>query len=601
MKHYQVHFQPDNKKVTIHHGATLLEAAGLVGIILSNPCGGAGRCGKCKVRLLPSKKEVLACQYAIEHDIEVFIPDSSRFFKQKILEHGISQNIPPHPAVQKIFISEHVSGLEELSKIVAQKLTEPFCIDKKLENEYTANEIDSGHIGLTAILIAGASETNSNPDATSWCLVGLEEGDTTDKLFGFAVDIGTTTVVARLVNLQTCETIATVSAGNPQAHHGSDVVSRIGFAETDGGPEILHKIIVSCLNELFEEATQEAGIEPHHVYETVIAGNTTMNHLLLKYPVRQLGQAPYQAHSLLSTNQNAAKLGLHINQSGNVYTPPNIAGFVGSDTVAAALACGMDTTDALTLLVDIGTNGEIVLGTKEHLLAASCAAGPALEGMGITYGSRAQAGAIERVIYDQQDIDIDIIGQTTPATICGSGLIDAVAVLLDTEIIDSTGRFTEPDELSALGLSERIQKRIIRHQNEPAFILTDNDKPENAIVLTQKDIRQIQLAKAAIQAGILLLLKKAGYEPGQIQQVLLAGAFGNYIQKESAVRIGLLPNVAPEKIHFVGNAAGSGAQMILINHPARKFAEQLARKIEYLEIAHQTEFQDVFSECLLFS
>lgn len=594
MKHYQVRFQPDDKTVTIHHGATLLEAAGLVGIILSTPCGGAGRCGKCKVRLLASQKEVLACQYTIEHDTEVLIPDSSRFFKQKILEHGISREVRPEPAIRKIFIDCPVASLKEIAAALTQKLPEPHSIDQNLKDSDVKNAANPA-VGLTAVLVCDA-----NPDALRWTLVGLEDGDTTGKLYGTAVDIGTTTVVARLINLKTTQVLATVSTANPQTHYGADVISRIGYAETDAGLTKLNETMTACLNSLFDQAAQEAGIETGDIYEAVIAGNTTMNHLLLKYPVRQLGQAPYKAHSLLPTNQNAPAAGLHINPTGNLYTPPNIAGFVGSDTVAAALACGMNTTDAMSLLVDIGTNGEIVLGTKDHLTAASCAAGPALEGAGITHGSRAQAGAIERVICNHNDIDIDVIGQTKAATICGSGLIDAVAVLLEMEMIDSTGRFCEPDELVALMLPEKIQKRVIRHQNAPAFLLAGSVQSGNAVILTQKDVRQIQLAKAAIQAGILLLLKKANCRDSQIQQVFLAGAFGNYIQKENAVRIGLLPNIPVEKIHFVGNAAGSGAQLILTSRPTRKTAEQLAQQIKYLEIAHQKEFQEVFSECLLF-
>lgn len=591
MKHYQVRFQPDNKTVAIHHGATLLEAAGLAGIILSTPCGGAGRCGKCKVRLLPSKKEVLACQYTIEHDIEVWIPDSSRFFKQKILEHGISRDVLPDPSVKKIHIDTPVGGLNDLSARIAQELPEPHGIDPLLKE----TAVDSfAAAGLTAVLVS------ADPDAASWRLVGLEPGDTTGKLYGAAVDIGTTTVVAQLLDLQTARVVATVSTQNPQSRYGADVISRIGTAETGIGRAALHDCIVSCLNSLLEEAAQQAGLETQDIYEIVIAGNTTMNHLLLNYPVHQLGQAPYHAHSLLPTYQKAAKLALHINPSGHCYTAPNIAGFVGSDTVAAALACGLDTTEAVTLLVDIGTNGEIVLGTKDRLMAASCAAGPALEGAGITHGSRAQDGAIERILCNQDDIDMDVIGQTAPASLCGSGLIDAVAVLLDTEIMDATGRFTEPVELAAMMLPGKIRQRVITYQNAPAFLLAGSLKAENAVVLTQKDVRQIQLAKAAIQAGILLLLEKAGIQSGQIQQVFLAGAFGNYIQKENAVRIGLLPNIPAEKIHFVGNAAGSGAQLMLTNRPSRKTAEQLARSIEYLEIAHQKQFQEVFSDCLLF-
>ncbi len=592
MKHHQVCFQPDNKTVSIHHGATLLEAAGLVGIILSTPCGGAGRCGRCKVRLFPSQKEVLACQYTVEHDVEVLIPDSSRFFKQKILEHGISREVLPDAAVKKVVFSGPFADISNVAADIAQKVHEPHCIDRHLKGQ------DIAALGLGNELTAVLFDTD--PEGVCWRLAGLESGNTTDTLYGTAVDIGTTTVVAQLINLHTAKVVATDSTQNPQSRFGADVISRIGAAETDAGLNALHETIVACLNQLFEQASRQAGIETANIYEAVIVGNTTMNHLLLKYPVRQLGQAPYQAHCLLPTNRRAGELAVRLNPVGNLYTAPNIAGFVGSDTVAAALACGLDTTDAVTLLVDIGTNGEIVFGTRNHLTAASCAAGPALEGAGLTFGSRAQSGAIERIIYDQEDIDVDIIDQTDPATICGSGLIDAVAVLLETEIIDSTGRFAEPTELAALLLPEKIRKRVIRYQNEPAFLLAGNETSENAVVLTQKDVRQVQLAKAAIQAGILLLLKKAGYETRHIQQVFLAGAFGNYIQKDNAVRIGLLPDIPLEKIHFVGNAAGVGAQLMLTNRPSRRTAEELARKIEYLEIAHQKDFHEVFSDCLLF-
>jgi len=589
VKHYQVHFLPDDKKVTIHHGATLLEAAGLVGIILSSPCGGVGRCGKCTVQLLPSKKKVLACQFTIERDLEVFVPDSSRFFKQKILEHGIKQDVLLNPAVDKLFIRDDFCGLEEACEIISREIQNSCVVDDTVKDSYSKTKYKSG---VTAVLARQA-------DTAGWRLIGLEEGDTTELLFGFAADIGTTTVVAQLINLRTAAVVATASIGNPQTKYGADVISRIRHAESDTGMDTLHQSIISCLNDLFKDAAREAEIDTNMVYEAVIAGNTTMNHLFLKYPVHQLGQSPYHAYSLKPTHQNAGKLGLRMNNRGIVYTLPNIAGFVGSDTVAAALACGMDTTNTITLLVDIGTNGEIVLGTQEKLLAASCAAGPSLEGAGIEFGSRAQDGAIERVVMNNDDIDIDVIGDTKATSICGSGLIDAVAVMLTLGIFDSTGRFAEPDELAALTISKKIKNRVIDYNNgQPAFILAGEGK--EIVVLTQKDIRQLQLAKAAIQAGILLLLKNAGYEISQIQQILLAGAFGNYISKENAVRIGLLPNIAMEKIHFVGNAAGSGAQMALTSQPSRKIAEQLATKINYLEIAHQTEFQMIFSECLLF-
>ncbi len=597
MKHYQVHFQPDNKSVRVHHGATLLEAAGLVGIILSNPCGGVGRCGKCKVRLLPGEKEVLACQYVVEHDVEVVIPDTSRYFKQQILEHGITQALLSDAAVRKVLIAEPPSDLDQLCRTVSEEL-QTTCVPDKAFADRIATQLDSdSDFPITAIV---RQDTPKTPE--TWQLIGIEAGDTTESLFGLAVDIGTTSVVARLMNLHTSEPLATVSQGNPQAQHGADVISRIQCAETDNGALKLQQTIVACLNDLIEQAAKQAGIAPNAIYEIVVASNTTMNHLLLGYPVKQLGQSPYMAHSTAAANTPSQQLGLTINPCGNVHTIANIAGFVGSDTVAAALACAMDVCKVPTLLVDIGTNGELVFCYNKQLLAASCAAGPALEGAGIEFGSRAQDGAIERVVQSETDIDIDVIGDIEAASICGSGLIDAVAVLLELELIDGTGRFAIAEEIDPF-LSKQIRQRIITHNDEPAFVLSGQYTDHtwhNKVLITQKDVRQFQLAKAAIRAGITLLLKTAGQSEENIQQVLLAGAFGNYIQRESAVRVGLLPNLPIEKIHFVGNAAGSGAQMVLAGRSARQLANELATKIEYLEIAHQTEFQLIFSECLLF-
>jgi uncharacterized 2Fe-2S/4Fe-4S cluster protein (DUF4445 family) len=277
----------------------------------------------------------------------------------------------------------------------------------------------------------------------------------------------------------------------------------------------------------------------------------------------------------------------------------NIAGFVGADTTAVALAADIDSAEEMTLIVDIGTNGEIVLGTKDKLYAASCAAGPALEGARITCGSRAAEGAIEAVVMNEEDIDLDVIGNVPARSICGSGLIDAVAVMLDLGIIDATGRFANPTSLKSK-LPQSIFSRIVELDGEPAFILAPasdgNDRP---VFLSQKDIRQMQLAKGAIRTGIVLLQRKLGLKGSDIEHILLAGAFGSYIRKESALRIGLLPAVAVERIRFIGNAAASGAQMILLRSNCRDKARQLARQIEYIEIAHEPDFQDVFADSML--
>jgi len=523
MKHFKITFKPDNKQVSIHEGATILEAAGQADIIIDAVCGGKGTCEKCVVNLEPEGHQVLACQYRIQSNLTVTIPAASRFFEQKILSHGIDTQVKTHPTIFKKYLKK----------------------------------------------------------------------DSADKIFGVAVDIGTTTVVAKLIDMTNGDCIATQATINPQTRYGDDVISRISYAQSEPGLAELHKVIIDCINELVTQLCEKTSIDEKRIHEMCVVGNTTMNHIFLKFPVAQLGQAPYSAFSLDAHDVPAGKLGLHINPAGNVHTVENIAGFVGSDTTAVALAVDVSSFEQTSLVVDIGTNGEIVLSTKGKLYAASCAAGPALEGARISCGSRAADGAIEAVVVNGDDIDIDVIGGCGPISICGSGLIDAVAVLLNLGIIDSSGRFVDPEKIKGK-LPAAIFSRIIVQDEQPAFRLADK------VVLTQKDIRQMQLAKAAIQAGIRLLLKKSGLEDTDIMQIFLAGAFGNYIRAASALRIRLLPAVPLERIHFVGNAAVSGAQMMLLSHHWRAQAHELARRIEYVEIAHEADFQEVFADSITF-
>ncbi len=526
MKHFNITFEPDGRRVSIHAGASILEAAGQAGIILNTICGGKGTCGKCRVTLQPSGQDVLACQYLIQSNLTVTIPPESRFYEPKILEYGID-------------------------------------IETRIRSSIGTGFLQPHHV------------------------------------FGLAVDIGTTTVVAKLVDMADGTLLATQAGLNPQIQYGDDIISRIHYASTKQKLLELHKVIIHYVNELTKKICKQSRIEPNHIHEMAVVGNTTMVHLFLKFPVTQLGQAPYNAFSLNAHNNCADKLGLIINPAANIYTAPCIAGFVGADTTAVSLAVDAGTAHEMTLVVDIGTNGEIVLGTLEQLYAASCAAGPAFEGARITHGSRAVDGAIESVIINNGDIDLDVIGGAAPRTICGSALIDAVAVLLDLGIIDTTGRFLEPEKLTKL--PPKILSRITEYKGQSAFCLAyAENKRKPKVLLTQNDIRQTQLAKAAIRAGIKLLQRKIGITDSDIRQILLAGAFGNYIRRESAVRIGLLPGIKLEHIHFVGNAASSGAQMLLVSKKWRVEAERLARKIEYIEIAHEKDFNDVYADSMLF-
>jgi len=415
----------------------------------------------------------------------------------------------------------------------------------------------------------------------------------TGGILGVAVDIGTTTVVAKLLDMTSGKCLATQAVLNPQTQFGDDVVSRIHFAQSAEGLAGLHNIIIDCINDLIRKLCHQAAVDGPAIYEACIVGNTTMNHIFLKYPVEQLGRAPYRAHAVEARDVPAGEIGLLMNPAGSIHCVENIAGFVGADTTAAALAVDMDYVQDRTLVVDIGTNGEIVLGTRERLYAASCAAGPALEGARIKYGSRAADGAIEAVVANE-DITLDVIGGIPPRSICGSGLIDAVAVLTDLGVVDATGRFAD-----GAGLPGRMASRLHECGGQPAFCLAfDGESTRPGVTLTQKDVREVQLAKAAIRAGIRILLNRLDMTDADIDRVLLAGAFGNYIRPASAVRIGLLPNVPLDRIQSVGNAAATGAQMLLISDECRARAARLARKIQYVEIAHEKDFSDLFAESM---
>ncbi|MBN1505561.1 MAG: DUF4445 domain-containing protein [Sedimentisphaerales bacterium] len=527
MDHFRVVFEPDDKEVLIHQGATLVEAASRAGIILTTSCGGKGTCGKCTVRLQPSGQAVRACQYLVDRDLRVVVPPESRLYEHRILEHGVG------PAGD---------------------------IEPTVVNRYRQ--------------IAGDG-----------------------PVLGVAVDIGTTTVVAKLIDMVDGHCVATQSSLNPQTRFGDDVISRIHYAQSLGHLAELQAVIVDCLNHLVRQLCHQSHVETSSIYEACVVGNTTMNHIFLRFPVEQLGLAPYRAWSVDAHDVPPAQLHLEMNASGNIHCVENIAGFVGSDTTAVALAVDVESAAETTLVIDIGTNGELILGMGGMLYAASCAAGPALEGARIRHGSRAADGAIEAVVASGDDISLDVIGAATPRSICGSGLIDAVAVLRDLGVIDATGRFIGREQLGQL--PGHVSSRMIESDGGTAFCLAFNPRTlQPAVTLTQRDIREMQLAKAAIRAGSRVLLNKLGLRDSDIQSVLLAGAFGNYIRPASAVRIGLLPSVPLDRIHFVGNAAASGAQMLLLSDECRQKAAGLARRIQYVEIAHEKDFTEIFAEAM---
>lgn len=584
MRHCRVTFVPDNKAVDLRAGFTLLQAAEKAGIILSTPCGGNGACGKCAVIIATTSQKVLACQYIVDSDLTVEIPESSRFFTHQILEDSVDREFDFHHGIKKVLIA-----------LTAEAKTE---LLPKLDNKLKA-KLD----GLASEQITLVTKLNPE-NIDDYSIIDIELGDSGDLNFGIAIDIGTTTIVTKLIEVSTAKVLATASTQNPQAKYGADVIARINFGHEDKNLQTMHSLTIACINRLIQKLTAEAKVSEQNIYEVAIAGNTTMNHIFLGFPIKQLGQLPFKAHETKAQNITAKQLSIEINPLANIHTIANIAGFVGADTTAVTIAIGMENITDKTVIVDIGTNGEIVAGTKDKMYACSCAAGPAFEGAKISQGSHAISGAIQAVdITDGgADLELDIIGlpSTLPKTICGSGLIDVMATLLKLGIVDYTGRFVDKGSLNGK-LTQTIIDRIVEIDGRPAFLLADNSSNEHEnVYFTQQDVRETQLAKAAIAVGIKLLMDKLGIDNTQLAQLFLAGAFGFYIRQENAKAIGLIPNIDSNKIHFVGNAACSGAQLVLLSGKMRKLASKIAEQIEAVELATEPAFLDAYTDAMSF-
>ncbi len=618
----EIRFQPDGIRIRVGNGATILEAAQRAGIVLNSFCGGIGTCGKCLVELEDQAEPVKACQYHVTSDLVVTIPDSSRFFEQKILEEGITGTAKLDPSVRKDYLELTPPSLDDLrsddrrlidavheSAKQSDEAVEPDtsveadqngAAEKGGEPDKIALKIDRDLLGkLPGVLRENDFRVTAVRNGNR--VFAVEPGDTSGELFGVAVDVGTTTVVANLVDLNSGKTVAVASQTNPQVTYGDDVISRIQHSrDNPDGLEQLHSLIIGCLNELVQETCREAGVSAESIYELVAAGNATMQHLVLAVPVVQIAEAPYVSAFSAGVNASAQQLGLKINPHDNVYVMPSVAAHVGGDTVAVTLSAAMRHSSSINLALDIGTNGEIVLGNRDRLLTCSTAAGPAFEGARIRQGMRGAAGAIERV-HINDDVEIAVIGGGRAAGICGSGLIDALAELLNADVIDPSGKLLSGDDLGE-NIPAAIRRRVIEVEGRPAFVLVEKDqaKQDEPITLTQKDIREVQLGKGAIYAGMVTLMHLLEIEPDQISRLYLAGAFGNYIRPESARRIGLLPNIELGRIQSIGNAAGTGAREVLLSRLARKHAKNLSVEMEYIELAGRAEFQDIFGKSMMF-
>lgn len=550
----KVTFLTDNRSISVYQGTTVLEAARQAGILIEAPCNGAGHCGKCAV-LIPTVQlaqlelhspaeavnpvisRILACHAEVKGDVIITIPQQ----QEKglvIVNTGVSRSVALSPYISKVYVPE-------------------------------SNET----------VISGGDKPLS-----------FESGDAASENFGIVVDIGTTTLVVALIDLATGREISSVSALNPQSIHAQDVLSRIRFASNPEGLVQLQSELLGVLNDLIEKVCAESGAQPWRIYEAVFSGNSCMLHLAAGVDPTPLGKIPFTPTIVGGFHLSSELLGLHIAPNGLVYLPQIISAYVGADISVGILAADLTNLSGVSLFIDIGTNGELVLAVDGVLTASATAAGPAFEGMNISSGMRAASGAIERVSLDGTGrLEIVVIGDAEPVGICGSGLMDLVALLITSGIIGPSGRFAKTDATISL-LNDFLEGDGAGR----AFRVAPK------VTLTQKDVRQVQLAKGAIRAGIELLLTGAGISPAKLDRVLIAGSFGYHLSEESLLTLGLLPPESAGKISFLGNTSRSGGEMLLLNHLLRDELAEIVSQVKSVELAADPAFERVFVEAMKF-
>lgn len=608
----RVKFQPSGTLVDVSPGTTLLSAAHEAGVALESPCGGHGTCGKCRVlvdgdagpltsaeeRLLAldelAQRYRLACQAVVASDLVVWVPEGSQFYSVSILSQGLTREVALDPWVTRVTLSVPPATLEEqVSDLVALRqaweregygeLRASISLLRRLPAAMRAQH------GLVTIVLADGEAIDILP--------GADQG----PLLGMAYDIGTTTIVGYLMDLTTGRELAVASMLNPQTQFGDDVVSRIQHVNaTPDGLAQLQARAIDAINRIAGDVCQQADVPADRVYGLSVVGNTTMQHLLLGVDPSALARSPYVPVITDAVCLPAERLGIAVHPDAHVWAIASIAGWVGADTVGVILATGQHHDDAISLAIDIGTNGEMTLGSRQRLVACSTAAGPAFEGAHLSCGMRAASGAIDQVSIDG-DVHWRTIENAPPRGICGSGLVDLVAQMLDAGILQESGMMRDSQHLLELGQAA-LATRIRNEGRHRAFnlVLPEEGADGRPVRVTQRDVRELQLAKGAIRAGIEILLKELGVGYGDVARVYLAGAFGNYIRPESALRIGLMPVFPNAEIVPVGNAAGSGAKLALLSRAARDETAEIVRLVEYLELSVLSEFQDQFAASMVF-
>lgn len=594
-----VRFLPSGKRSAVPPGTTLFSAAHWIGLPIESTCGGRGTCGKCKVRVLRGEAPVspadhrelrpeeieagwrLSCRVEVETDVDCDVPEMTR--RPKAATMGTGRFVLLEPNVHKVFVT----------------IPEPGLGDQRSDLERLRDALDAEGYGVRA----GLEVLRGLPGAlrsAGWAvtavlvddeLVAVEPGDTRGESYGVAFDVGTTTVVGTLMDLGSGSAREVSSALNGQAPFGADVISRISHAmEGSDGVEDLRRAIADTMNGVLDDLSAAAGVPADRVYEIVAVGNATMLHLLLGLDPTHISMIPFVPVVAEPLVVPAADLGLRVHPRARLQTLPGFGAYVGADILAGVLAAGLARDPGTRLFVDIGTNGEIVLGNRERTLATAAPAGPAFEGGQIRCGMRATDGAVEGVSLAGGAVRLQVIGDMPARGICGSGLVDAVAELRSVGLLDASGRLSLPGEAQGHPLADRL----VEVAGTRAFLLAEG------VYLTQKDVRELQFAKGSIATGIKVLMDLLGVAVDDLDEVLLAGSFGTYINPESARVIGLVPPVPVERIRAVGNAAGEGAKMALVSFRERTLAFELPGRVEYVELSGRAEFNDSFVSVLAF-
>jgi len=596
MTAFTIDFEPVGRRGECQKNESLLACARQLGVGISSICGGEGICHSCKVQILsgtvskltPNEHEAftsqelkdgwrLACQAYPTSNCKIAVPAESMTTPQRVQVEGLEVKVHPEPPLRAYRLQLAAPSLET-PQADADRLLETLNQQHKLR----CTKIDIGALRTISDQLRSWKWKNQAVVRNAEVIAILPPKS---RQLGLAIDLGTTKVAGYLVDLSNGQTLAAKGIMNPQIRYGEDIISRITrvVKSPDEGVQ-LQKLAVDAINELSTDLCAEAGAKPEEILEVLVVGNTAMHHLFLRLPVKQLVFSPFVPAVNRALEVKAGELGLNILPGACVYLLPNIAGFVGADHVSMLLATDAWQAEEPTVALDIGTNTEVSLIYKGNIATTSCASGPAFEGGHIKYGMRAATGAIERLRIDGGKIQYQTIDGASPVGICGSGILDALAQLYLAKIIDEGGRIIDN------------QPRVRTYKGQREFILVSKEerKGKPAITITQTDIRELQLAKAAIRTGIQVLLETSGCSEDDIKQVIIAGAFGTYIDVASAVAIGMLPPLPLNRFRQVGNAAGMGAKLALISLKSRTQAEAVASKVSYIELASAPKFEQVF-------